>query len=74
MLYEMNNKIYIYANNKYYEIELKDGSIFPTTKYVLSLENAVEVTVEEAMKKLSKSTLEDKEDNEFKLTRRYKDR
>ena len=72
MLYEMNNKIYIYANNKYYEIELKNGSIFPTSKYVLSLENAAQVTLEQAMNKLSK--LEDREDNEIKLTRRYKDR
>lgn len=73
MLYEMNNKIYIYANNKYYEIELKDGSIFPTTKYVLDLEeDASKVTLEEAMNKLSK--LEDGEDNELKLSRRYKDR
>lgn len=73
MLYEMNNKIYIYANNKYYEIELKDGSIFPTTKYVLDLEeDASKVTLEEAMNKLSKS--EYGEDNELKLSRRYKDR
>lgn len=75
MLYEMNNKIYIYASNKYYEVEFKDGSLKPTTKYVLTLKDAVRVTTEEAKNKLSHSTREiDREDNEIKLTRRYKDR
>lgn len=78
MLYEANGKIYVYANNKYYEIDYKNNSLVPTTIYVLTLENAAKITAEEAEKKLSgKDTIKeisDEIDGGLKLSRRYKDR
>ena len=74
MLYEANGKIYVYANNKYYEVEYKNNSLVPTTIYVLTLENAVKVTAEEAENKLSNKKVNDEIDSGLKLSRRYKDR
>lgn len=54
MLYKSNNDIYVFANNKYYKVEVVKDNLVPAKKAKYELENKFEISYEDAMKFLKK--------------------
>lgn len=50
MIYEYNKNVYVYANNKYYMLELKNDNLVPTKKVEYELPKGKKITSAEAIK------------------------
>lgn len=71
MLYKSNNNIYIFANNKYYKIEVVKDNLVPTKQVEYELKDKIKITNEDAMKELKKINKSD-EFSEERSTRGIK--
>lgn len=77
MLYKNDNNIYVFANNKYYKLEVVKDNLVPTKQVEYDLKNKIEISKEDAMKILKKETsikevekeIETKNTRTTKLTR-----
>ena len=54
MLYQCNNMVFVYANNKYYRLKKDRDSLVPTKHFKYSLDVCGEISYDDALKLLSK--------------------
>lgn len=54
MLYKSENGIYVFANNKYYKVEVVKDDLVPSKKAIYELKPKYEITYEDAMTELKK--------------------
>lgn len=63
MLYKSENKIYVFASNKYFELENKNNNLVPSNNKKYELKNKKEISYEDALRFLQKDKdIEVKED------------
>lgn len=62
MLYIEDNKIYVFANNKYYELELVGKDLVPAKNKQpkIALKQRVEISYEDALKTFQKPSFKEK--------------
>jgi hypothetical protein len=63
MLYIEDNKIYVFANNKFYELQLVGKDLVPAKdkEPKMALKNKVEISYEDAIKRLKKPSFDEKD-------------
>lgn len=54
MLYKSNEDIYIFANNKYYKVEVVKDNLVPAKEAKYKIENKFEITYQDAIEHLKK--------------------
>lgn len=54
MLYKSNNEVYVFANNKYYKLEVEKNNLVPAKQAKYEIENKSEITYKDAMALLKK--------------------
>lgn len=52
MIYKSNDKVYIFANNKYYELRVDKDNLVPAEKAIYELKPKYEISYQDAMKLL----------------------
>lgn len=54
MLFKSNDEIYVFANNKYYKLEVEKDNLVPTKEAKYELKSKNEITYKDAMEFLKK--------------------